>query len=124
MRSRIATLAITVLTGSVFLYSDNDELLETSNLETDPLYAMQGHLIYTFRPGLWTSVSTAYGWGAEATINGTVQDNPAGNWLTALSVGLPLSRTQGIKLTWLRARTQKDTGRDFDSLILAYSLMF
>ncbi len=112
------------LTGSVFIYSDNNEFLESNNLEADPLYAMQGHLIYTFRPGLWTSVSTAYGWGAEAAINGTVLDNPTGNWLTALSVGLPISRTQGIKLTWLRARTQKDTGRDFDSLILAYSLMF
>ena len=81
-------------------------------------------MIHTFRPGLWVSLSSAYGSGAEATVNGVPKDNPVGNWLTALSLGLPISKTQGVKLAWLRARTQKDTGSDSDSLIVGYSVMF
>lgn len=112
------------VTGSVFIYTDNNDFWQDSRLETDPLYALQGHLIYTFRPGLWASLSTAYGWGGEATINGNAKENPSGNWLSALSFGFPIDRKQGIKLSWIRARTQKPTGADNDSLLLAWSMMF
>ena len=112
------------VTGSLFLYADNNHFWQDTKLETDPLFAAQGHLIYTFRPGLWASISTAYGWGGEATVNGDAKNNPSGNWLTALSFGFPINRKQGIKIAWIRGRTQKPTGADVDSLILGYSIMF
>ena len=112
------------LTGSVFIYTDNNNFWQGTELETDPLFALQGHLIYTFRPGLWASFSTGYGWGGEATVNGDAKNNPSGNWLSALSFVFPIDRRQGVKLSYLRGRTQKPTGADIDSLILGYSLMF
>jgi len=114
----------TELTGSAFIYTDNNDFWMNTKLETDPLVALQAHLIYTFRPGLWVSVSTAYGWGGESTVNGDAKNNPSGNWLTALSIGLPIDRKQGVKIAFLTARTQKSTGADINSLILAYSLQF
>lgn len=112
------------LSGSVFFYADNNHFWRETQLETDPLFAAQAHLIYTFRPGLWTSISTAYGLGGEATVNGDAKNNPSGNWLSALSFGFPINRMQGFKIAWVRARTQKATGSDNDSLALAYSIMF
>ena len=112
------------LTGSAFIYADNDSFWKNTELETEPLFALQGHLIYTFRPGLWTSVSTAYGWGGEATVNGDAKNNPSGNWLTALSFGFPITPRQGVKIAWIRGRTQKPTGADLDSIALGYSIMF
>lgn len=112
------------LTGSVFFYTDNNNFWKNTELETDPLFALQIHLIYTFRPGLWTSFSTGYGWGGEATVNGDAKNNPSGNWLSALSFGFPIDRRQGVKLAYLWGRTQKPTGADNDSLILAWSVMF
>ena len=112
------------LTGSVFLFTDNDDFFNDTELENDPLYALQGHLIYTFRPGLWTSLSTAYGTGSDPTISGVPKDVVSRKWLTALSIGLPISRRQGLQLTYLRTRTQEDTGSDTDTLILSYSQMF
>ena len=112
------------LTGSVFIFGDNDDFWGGNKLESDPLYAIQGHLIYTFRPGLWASLSTAYGSGLQATINGLPKDNKSKNWVTAMSVGFPLSRTQGIKFAWLRFRAQAETGSDQDSLIVGWSMMF
>lgn len=112
------------LTGSVYFYTDNNQFFQETRLETDPLLEVQAHLIYSFRPGLWTSLSTAYGWGGEGTINGDAKNNPSGNWLTALSVGVPINRLQGFKVVWLRGRTQKPTGADMDSLGLAWTVMF
>ena len=112
------------LTGSVYVYGDNDRFYLGSLLETDPLWALQGHVIYTFRPGLWMSVSTAYGWGGESQVNGVDKNAEVGNWLTSLSLGLPLSRTQGLKFSWLHGVSQRPTGIDMDSLIVAWSLMY
>jgi len=112
------------LTGSVFLYGDNNDFWSGNKLESDPLYALQAHLVYAFRPGLWALLSTAYGSGWQATINGLPKDNDASNWVTALSAGLPLSRTQGVKVSWFRFRSQTDTGADQDSLIVGWSMMF
>lgn len=112
------------LTGSVFLYSDNNHFWRESRLVTNPLLAAQAHLIHTFRPGLWASLSTAYGWGGEATINGKAKDNITGNWLTALSLGVPVDHKQTIKFSWVRARTHRVVGADTDSFLVAYSVMF
>jgi len=112
------------LTTSTFIYTNNDSFWQGTELETDPLFAVQAHLVYTFRPGLWTSLGTAYGWGGEATVNGVAKNNPSGNWLTSLSFGFPINRKQGLKVAWVSGRTQKPTGADIDSLLLSYSVMF
>jgi hypothetical protein len=112
------------LTGSVFLYGDNNDFWQEASLENDPLLALQAHLIYTFKPGLWASISTAYGWDGEAKVNKVAKNNLAGNWLSALNFGIPIDRRQGVKITLLRGRTQKKTGVDVDSLLFAYSVMF
>ena len=112
------------LTGSAFLYGDNNEFWKETRLKNDPLWALQAHLIYTFKPGLWTSISTAYGTGGEAKVNNIAKNNLSGNLLTALSFGFPIDRRQGVKITLLSGRTQKSTGVDINSVVLAYSLMF
>jgi len=112
------------LTGSVFLYGDNNDFWKETKLENDPLWALQAHLIYTFKPGLWTSLSMAYGIGGEASVDNVAKNNLSGNWLSALSFGFPIDRKQGIKIALLTGRTQKPTGVDVDSLVFAYSLMF
>jgi hypothetical protein len=111
------------LTGSVFLYTDNDDF-DGNELENDPLWALQGHVIYTFRPGLWASVSTAYGDGADVFINGGARNLKTQNWLMSLAVGLPINRQQGVKVAWLSSRTQEFNGSDSDSLLVAWQYIF
>jgi hypothetical protein len=112
------------LTGSFFWYGENDDFFGDKKLETDELWALQGHAIYTFRPGLWLSLSSAYGNGADAILNGVDQDLKVDNWLLALSLGVPISRRQGLKFAWVRTRTQRDTGADLDSFNVGWTLMF
>lgn len=112
------------LTGSFFWYSDNDDFFGGQHLENDILYAGQAHVIYTFKPGLWASVSTAYGDGADFYVNQVDQDLKVENWLSALSFGIPINRQNGLKFSWIRTRTQNDTGADIDSFNAAWSVIF
>ena len=41
------------LTTSVTFYTDNDDFFIYRTLKVDPLYAVQGHVIYHTRFGVW-----------------------------------------------------------------------
>ena len=113
------------LTGSFFWYSDNDNFWGGSHLENELLYALQGHLIDNFRPGVWASFSTAYGTGAIATVDDDEKPTTkVENWLNALSFGVPINRQQGLKFTWIRYDTQNSTGANLDSYTVAWTYMF
>lgn len=112
------------LTGSVFFYTDNDEFFDGNKREQDHIYAIQAHVVRTFRPGLWASLSVGYGRGGRSTLNGVDKDDLRSIVLSALSVGFPIGRTQAIKLAYIRERTQVDLGTDADSLALGWSVWF
>jgi hypothetical protein len=109
------------LTGSVFLYETNDEFFKNSVLEKDPLWFLQSHAIYTFNPSWWSSLSLGYAYGGESTINGVIKDDSARTSLIALSLGFNISRTQGLKIAYLRTRTNTSLGKDSDTLSLGWS---
>jgi len=112
------------LTGSAFFFTDNDDFYQNTAREQDPLLALQGHLIYTFRPGMWASLSSAYGAGAQSTIDGVGIDDKRGKYLLAASFGYSINRRQGLKFTYLHGTTTENTGSDSDRVILAYSVMW
>jgi Putative MetA-pathway of phenol degradation len=112
------------LTGSTYLYTDNDEFFGGNELEREPIRALQAHIIRVFKPGLWASLSAAYGWRGESTVNGVASDNDKSDYLLALSFGFPLTRSQGVKLVYMRSQTRRITGANLDTLALAWSIRF
>jgi hypothetical protein len=113
------------LTSSVFLYGDNDDFYGGSTLEQDPLYAVQTHLIYAFdKSGYWAALSAGYGWGGQSTLDGNKADDGRRLFLSALAVGVPISKRQGIKLAYVRTRTNTSKGSDIDSYSLGWSYLF
>ena len=57
-------------TAIASLYTDNDEFFDGNELEQDAFYTLEGHVVYTFRPGLWVGAGAGYGYGGESTVNG------------------------------------------------------
>lgn len=113
------------LTGSTFIYTENDDFFGGSKLEQDPLYALQGHVIRVFdKPGYWVALSTGYGWKGDTVIDGVRSDNSQKRWLSSLAFGIPVGKKQGIKFSYLRDRTKTDTGTDVDSLAIGWSMIF
>ena len=92
--------------------------------EQDPTYAIQMHMIRVFKPGLWASVSAAYGWGGENTVNTVAKDDSRRDVLGALALGFPIAPNQGIKFTYIATRKGTDTGADLDTLAIGWSTGF
>jgi len=112
------------LTTEVAFYTDNDEFFDGNKLEQDPLYIVDGHLIYSFRPGFWAGASLAYDWGGETSINGVDKDDRQQNVGWAVSMAYPLSRTVGLKFTYIGTRTQESTGFDSESVLASLAYMW
>lgn len=110
------------VTGSVSFYEDNDEFYGGTVLEQDPLGFLQGHIIRSFAKGRWASASAGYSHGGEGTVNGVAKNNSERTRFWALSAGMPLTRQQSVKLTWVNATTNIPLGADSDSLVLGWSV--
>jgi hypothetical protein len=112
------------LTGSAFVFTDNSDFVDKAVLKQTPLYALQTHVIYNFKPGLWASISSGYGFGGEVSIDRKKTLFEVDNWLLAASLSAPIGKRQSIKLTWLSGRTQNQVGRDSDNILLSWSMRF
>jgi len=110
------------LTGSVFMFSNNNSFVDKAVLKQKNVYALQTHVVYSFKLGLWASLSTGYGTGGRIRIDETKPKFKVDNWVWAASLGMPIGKTQSFKLTWLSGRTQNLVGRDSDNLLLSWSL--
>ena len=110
------------LTGSVFMFTDNDEFFNDSSREQNALWFMQGHVIYTFKPGWWASFSGGYGYGGRKTLSGVKKDYASRARYIAVSIGMPISPRQSLKLTYYTSDTHVATGTNTDALIAAWSI--
>jgi outer membrane putative beta-barrel porin/alpha-amylase len=112
------------LTGAVWLDTDNDDFFDGNKLEKDPLYTIQTHLVYNYRPGFWAAASAGYGYGGESTINGEEKDDRRESLAWALSLSYPIMRRMGVKVSYLGTRTQESVGLDSDSIVVGCSVFW
>jgi hypothetical protein len=108
-------------TGTVAIHTDNTDFFNGKKLEQDPLYTMNGHLIYTFRPGVWASASGGYDYGKRSTVDGVKKDDRKENLAWAFSFGFPINRHLGVKAAYIGTRTQESTGIDSDTFAIGAS---
>jgi hypothetical protein len=109
------------LTGAVYIYTDNKDFFDGNKLKNDPLYTLQTHLVYTFRPGLWAAAGAGYGYGGESNVNGDEKDDRKENIGWAFGFGYPITPQLGVKVAYLGIRNQESIGQDSDSIGVALS---
>jgi hypothetical protein len=103
----LGPLTLEVDAGVTF-YTNNDDFLNGMTLEQDPIYAVQGHLIYNFGAGVWGALDATYYTGGRTTVDGVKGDTLQENTRLGLTVALPVNRYNSIKLyasTGVFART-------------------
>ncbi|MGZ5055452.1 MAG: transporter [Methylobacter sp.] len=107
------------LAGGVYFYTDNNQPFRGQNLQQDPLYTLQGHLIYNFSPGMWVAFDTNYYNGGAIIKDGLTAGDAQENWRVGGTLSFPVHRYHSIKLygnTWIYSRT----GRSFDTIGIAW----
>lgn len=106
------------ITPSVTLYTDNDDFFGGQKREQDPIYAVQGHLIYRMREFLWGALDATWYGGGRTTIDGEKNDDRQSNARLGVTLALSVTRHHSIKLYGSKAVATR-IGGDFDLFGLA-----
>jgi hypothetical protein len=99
------------LIPAITFFTKNDDFLNGKTLEKDPIYSVQGHLIYEFFPALWAALDATYYAGGRTTIDGEKSGEQPENVRLGLTTALSVSRHQSIKFygsTGIYNRTDND----------------
>ncbi len=100
-------------------YTDNNDFFGGKTREQDPLYSLQGHVIYSFKPGIWASLDATYFTGGRTTVDGTRNSNMVQNWRTGATLALPVNHRNSIKL-FASSGVWSRTGNDYDLIGFAW----
>lgn len=113
----------TEFAAGVFVFTDNDnQFVPTSfnegvsvSLQQAPIYAFQGHLIYSFGHGIWGALDANYYTGGRTSRGDKVADNLQQNLRLGATLSFPINRQNSIKL-FGNTVVQSRTGSYFDTI--------
>jgi len=109
--------------GTLWLFTDNDDSFGGATLSQGALYALQGHLVYNFRPGFWLAFDAGYANGGTTTVDGTLLNTLQNNSRTGVTLQIPFGRRQGLRIAFNRGLATR-IGADFDSFVMGYQFMW
>lgn len=104
---------------SVTFYTDNTDFNRGRTFEQEPLYALQGHLVYGFSNGVWVAANATYFTGERTTVDGVKSDNQQANSRVGLTLALPVDRYNSLKF-YASTGTSTRTGTDFSAVGVAW----
>jgi hypothetical protein len=106
-------------TAAATFFTDNDDLFGGSTLSQDPIYSVQGHAIYGFQSGIWTSLDATYFNGGRTTLNGVRNSDLQQNWRLGATLALPVDRLNSIKF-YVSSGVAARTDNNYDLIGVAW----
>jgi len=105
------------------LFSDNRDYFGGQTLSQEAVFAVQGHIVYSFRPGLWLGFDVGFLDGGATTVDGRQLDTLQHNSRAGLTLQVPFAKRHGIRVAFSRGvRTR--IGGDFTALVFGYQVMW
>jgi hypothetical protein len=111
------------LAGGVRFYTDNDEFLGNKVREQDPIYSVQGHLIYSLGHNIWAAVDGTFYTGGRMTVDGVRNNDLQKNTRLGATLALPVNRYNSVKL-YFSTGVSTRTGTDFDVAGIVWQYRF
>lgn len=106
------------LFGDVWLFTRNPDL-RGAVVEQEPIWTLQGHIIYNFKPGLWLGLDAGYGKGGQSIVNGVEKDNPQESTRVAGTLSVPVARRHSFKFVYSTGVSAR-FGADLDTFQVIY----
>ncbi len=104
-------------------YTDNDEFLGNHTRSQDPIYAVQGHIIYSFPYGIWGALDGTFYAGGRTSIDGKQDNNMQENTRLGATIALPIGRNYSTKLYWSTGAVTR-FGTSFDTVGIIFQYRF
>lgn len=111
------------LAGSIQFYTANNDFLDSRVREQDPIYSLQGHLIYSFGKGIWFAVDGTFYTGGQTVVDGVKRGSKLENSRAGATLSLPMSRHNSIKL-FFHTGVSVRTGSDFTAVGINWQYRF
>ena len=105
--------------AAAIVFSDNDDFDSGKARKQEPIYSLQGHVIYAFPGGIWAALGATWYAGGRTTIDGVMRDDLQQNWRAGFTLAFPVTRHNSVKL-FGDSGVSTRTGTDYDSLGLAW----
>jgi len=104
---------------SVSFFTDNTDFGRGNTFAQAPLYAVQGHLIYSFASGAWVGLDGTWYTGAHTSLNGFEDDNTQTNTRAGVTLTLPVNPNNSVKFYGSAGLTSR-TGAGFNAMGVAW----
>jgi len=73
-------------------FTHNIDFFGGNTFAQEPIYAVQGHILYTFQSGIWMALGGLDFVGGRTALNGVNSDNEQANTRAGFTLALPLDR--------------------------------
>ncbi len=100
-------------------FTDNENFYGGKTRSQDPLYSLQGHVIYGFRSGKWISLDGTYFAGGRTTVDDVLSNDLQQNWRLGATLAIPVNRLNSIKF-YASSGVSARTGNNYDALGVAW----
>jgi hypothetical protein len=107
------------LAPSVTVFSDNKDFIGGNTFSQAPIYAVQGHILYNFQSGIWMALDGIYFAGGRTAFDRVKSDNEQVNTRAGFTLGLPVDRSNSLKLSASTGTTTR-TGARFSAVGIAW----
>ena len=101
------------------LYTDNGDFFGGHTRGQSPLYSVQAHVSYTFKPGLWLGINGGYFSGGHTTVDGVENNDRQEGTRLGVTLAIPLNRNHSVKLYGITGIDGRGS-HDFDAVGLAW----
>jgi hypothetical protein len=105
--------------AAVTAYTANDEFYGDNRRQQAPIFSSQVHTVYNFPHGIWGAIDATYYTGGRTTLNGNLNNNLQSNWRAGLTLALPVTRRNSVKLSASHGVSAR-TGNNFDAVGVAW----
>jgi hypothetical protein len=99
----------------VTFFSDNIDFFGGNSFSQSPIFAVQGHILYTLQSGMWMALDGIYFEGGRTALNGVKSDNEQANTRAGFTPALPIDRQNSLKLSASTGITTR-TGSEFSAV--------
>jgi hypothetical protein len=110
--------------AAVSLFTDNGSFYPgTSTRSQNAIFAIQGHVSYTFRPRTWLAFDATWYSGGRTSINDVAKADLQRNTRLGATFSLPIGARQSLKAAYSSGATTR-IGADFRTVTVAWQLVF
>ncbi len=106
-----------------WLFTENSNFFNGNTTQQKPLFGIQAHFAYVFKPGFWAAISAGKTFGGKLEINDILQDIPQNNSRFGAAVAYKLDKNSGLKLAYTSGFSTR-AGADFNTIIFGYNYVW